>query len=119
MPKQNERYLIDQPNAWIAKCCDDLIRSTYRHDFRSCKCGHASCDGGNDYCHCSGTLEPVSSVRLGVELGMSHENGRGEVVATVEAKAWAKDGLFLGRFVLKHFEGDDAESAAWDFVADW
>ncbi len=35
----------------MIKCnlCGDIIISTYRHDFVSCKCGCCSVDGGNDY----------------------------------------------------------------------
>ena len=34
-----------------ARCnhCGDVIESTYRHDFKTCSCGHASVDGGHDY----------------------------------------------------------------------
>lgn len=34
-----------------AKCakCGDEIESTYRHDFRYCKCGAIFVDGGHDY----------------------------------------------------------------------
>ena len=34
-----------------AKCkkCKDIIESTYRHDFVTCKCGAISVDGGKDY----------------------------------------------------------------------
>ena len=34
-----------------AKClkCGDIIISHHRHDFKSCKCGLLSVDGGNDY----------------------------------------------------------------------
>lgn len=34
-----------------AKClkCGDVIVSTHRHDFKSCKCGSVSVDGGLDY----------------------------------------------------------------------
>lgn len=33
------------------KCryCGDVIESTSRHDFRMCKCGKVSVDGGLDY----------------------------------------------------------------------
>ncbi len=33
------------------KCnlCGDIIVSTDRHDFKSCKCGAVTVDGGNDY----------------------------------------------------------------------
>lgn len=29
--------------------CSDIITSTHRHDFVTCKCGGCSLDGGNDY----------------------------------------------------------------------
>jgi len=34
-----------------AKCrkCDDIIWSAHRHDFKTCKCGAISVDGGLDY----------------------------------------------------------------------
>jgi hypothetical protein len=34
-----------------ARCnlCDDVIESKHRHDFRTCKCGNLSIDGGRNY----------------------------------------------------------------------
>ena len=34
-----------------AQCrqCGDIIESTHRHDFKSCKCGAIIVDGGRDY----------------------------------------------------------------------
>ena len=34
-----------------AKCliCRQVIRSTHRHEFKTCKCGSLSVDGGTDY----------------------------------------------------------------------
>ena len=34
-----------------AQCrkCGDIIESTHRHDFKSCKCGAITVDGGRDY----------------------------------------------------------------------
>ena len=29
--------------------CEDVIESTHRHDFVTCKCGNVSVDGGKDY----------------------------------------------------------------------
>jgi hypothetical protein len=29
--------------------CGEIIKSTYRHDFVTCKCGAVSVDGGLDY----------------------------------------------------------------------
>lgn len=36
------------------KCldCDDIIESTWVHDFKYCKCGKAFVDGGLEYCRC-------------------------------------------------------------------
>ena len=31
------------------KKCGDTIESTYRHDFKFCKCGAVAVDGGKDY----------------------------------------------------------------------
>lgn len=31
------------------KKCGDIIESTYRHDFKFCKCGTVAVDGGKDY----------------------------------------------------------------------
>jgi len=34
-----------------AKCliCGEILESKYRHDFKTCKCGNLSVDGGRDY----------------------------------------------------------------------
>ena len=34
-----------------AKCliCGEILESYYRHDFKTCKCGNLSIDGGKDY----------------------------------------------------------------------
>ena len=42
-----------------AKCakCGDIIESTYRHEFVSCKCGAIFVDGGNDYWRYGGEVE--------------------------------------------------------------
>lgn len=31
------------------KHCGEIIESTYRHDFKVCKCGKVCVDGGKDY----------------------------------------------------------------------
>jgi hypothetical protein len=43
----------------VAKCteCGETIRSLYRHDMVSCKCGAISIDGGIDYTKISGDIE--------------------------------------------------------------
>lgn len=36
-------------NAIKCNLCGDIIESTHRHEFVSCKCGCCSVDGGTDY----------------------------------------------------------------------
>ncbi len=37
-------------NAIVCKKCNDILVSTHQHDFKFCKCGKVSVDGGQDYC---------------------------------------------------------------------
>lgn len=39
-----------------AQCleCNDIIESTYRHDFVTCSCGNIFVDGGKDYFRAGG-----------------------------------------------------------------
>lgn len=39
------------------KKCGDVIESTYRHDFKFCKCGTVAVDGGKDYLRRCGNRE--------------------------------------------------------------
>lgn len=40
------------------KKCGDIIESTYTHDFKTCKCGAVSVDGGTEYLRrCAEKLE--------------------------------------------------------------
>lgn len=39
------------------KKCGDIIESTYRHDFKFCKCGAVAVDGGKDYLRRLGNQE--------------------------------------------------------------
>lgn len=43
----NEKKLVKN----VIQCvnCRDIIESKHRHDFKSCKCGMVSVDGGLDY----------------------------------------------------------------------
>jgi hypothetical protein len=46
----DRRLLINRAQCSV---CGDIIESTSRHDWVSCKCGAISVDGGVDYQHCS------------------------------------------------------------------
>ena len=39
------------------KKCNEIIESTYRHDFKFCKCGAVAVDGGKDYIRRGGKRE--------------------------------------------------------------
>jgi hypothetical protein len=41
--------IIIKTNKIRCKHCEDVIESTYRHDYVSCKCGAVAVDGGKDY----------------------------------------------------------------------
>lgn len=53
------------------KLCDEIIESNYRHDFKSCKCGEISVDGGTSYLRRLATsfenLEELSEFELEVK----------------------------------------------------
>ena len=44
-----------------AQCvkCEDIIESTYRHDFKSCKCGAIFVDGGREYLRRGGEFKDI------------------------------------------------------------
>jgi hypothetical protein len=51
-PKSHRRKLdIGDIYSNAAKClqCEEVVRSTNRHDFRSCSCGTLTVDGGSWY----------------------------------------------------------------------
>ena len=53
------------------KICGDIIESTFRHDFKECKCGACFVDGGNDYFRCGGKASDIIVIRDdGTEVDM-------------------------------------------------
>ncbi len=55
------------------KCmlCQDVIESTHRHDFKSCKCGACSVDGGNEYKRC--LFDKPENIRILEDDDSEHE----------------------------------------------
>ena len=49
-------------NAFKCLYCNDIIESKHRHDFRTCKCGMSSCDGGESYIRLIGDLNMIEYV---------------------------------------------------------
>ncbi len=52
-----------------AKClkCDDIIESTFRHDFRYCSCRAIFVDGGLDYLRRGGDFNNIEELSEEVE----------------------------------------------------
>ena len=46
------------------KKCGDIIESTYRHDFKFCKCGSVAVDGGHDYLRRCGELDDYEELSI-------------------------------------------------------
>ena len=47
------------------KClkCNDIIESLSQHDYRKCKCGSTSIDGGKAYTRRGGDLDKINVVK--------------------------------------------------------
>ena len=69
------KQMIDRNAAQCAHC-KDIIDSKYRHDFKSCKCGKISVDGGFDYIKRS-AADPDDVIELSEYKEVS-ENRKGE-----------------------------------------
>lgn len=63
---KDKRKKLNVGDVWInaAVClkCKDYIRSLNVHDFRSCKCGAISVDGGSYYCKRVGNPEDIINI---------------------------------------------------------
>lgn len=62
-------------NAIRCKLCGDVIESTYRHDFKWCKCGNCAVDGGKSYLKRCFKTSPNDLEELSVSLDVYRYNG--------------------------------------------
>lgn len=46
------------------KKCGEIIESTYRHNFKYCKCGRVAVDGGKDYLRRLGNFEDFEELSV-------------------------------------------------------
>lgn len=51
--------------------CGDMVESTYRHDFSTCRCGKVSADGGLDYIRRVGS--PSDYIETSIEVFKAEE----------------------------------------------
>jgi len=73
-------------NAVRCNKCDDYIYSANRHDFKTCKCGNISVDGGMDYLRRVG-----KGISDRTYTDMSMEMSDEAVQACKKAVAWAEE----------------------------
>ena len=58
--------------------CGDEIESTYRHNYRSCKCGAVAVDGGLDYLRRTGGRDEFTELSEYEEEGVAYVPVKGE-----------------------------------------
>lgn len=95
-----------------AQClgCNDVIVSKHRHDFRTCKCGKLSVDGGLEYIRRSGTLA-LCMERCAYEYGTHSRDGE----ASGKWLVWSPGGKTNPQMIFDH--PSDAEDAAKELAA--
>lgn len=78
--------------------CHDLISSIHRHDFRTCKCGALSIDGGRDYLRVSATEEVMAlladegeraKIDRSISIDGPHNNESAGLALAVYKALWA------------------------------
>mgnify|MGYP003296152767 CR=1 FL=1 len=62
---------VGDDNKIKCKNCEDIIESTYRHDFKFCKCGAVAVDCGRDYLRRCGDLDNYEDDKLIVTVEYS------------------------------------------------
>ena len=61
-PADTERPRRLIRNAARCKRCGDIVESRHRHDFRPCKCGAVTVDGGLDYLRRCGDIADIEDL---------------------------------------------------------
>lgn len=105
---------IIKKNQIRCKSCKTVISSTYRHDFKWCKCGKVAVDGGTDYLKRVGELEDIEELSVVEKKADDLDN----VVFLTRHKLTNKEHKFL--FVpenrkIMYLENKDVFSF-WDFA---
>ena len=67
-------------NAIRCKHCDDIIESTYRHDFKFCSCQRCAVDGGLDYLRRCGDLDDWEDLSEFKEVEVTPKYKVGDIV---------------------------------------
>lgn len=59
-PEENTKRIVR--NAIRCNKCNDVIESTYTHEFKFCRCGAVAVDGGKDYLRRCGELSDFTEL---------------------------------------------------------
>ena len=64
----------------VIRCnhCGDVIESVHRHDFRTCRCGCVSVDGGHDYLRRCCANSPADYTDLSITEAPPDEDANNE-----------------------------------------
>ena len=94
------------------KCnlCEDIIESHYRHDFKRCKCGAVSIDGGKDYLKRSAKTRDCFEDLSIVSYRLFKKGDR--VLCWGEDKGYVTEDQMMGEnphVKIKLDDGDDVE----------
>lgn len=78
---------ILKKNATRCNFCEDVIESTYRHDFKRCSCGKVAVDGGLDYIRRGFTDSKNDYTELSEYEGEDENEGTRETVPRTVLRA--------------------------------
>ena len=90
-------------NAIRCKLCGDVIESTYRHDFKWCKCGNCAVDGGKSYLKRCFKTKPDDLEELSVSLEVYGYNGD-DLYEENELPDFVMDALYTDKTI--YYDGD-------------
>ena len=85
-------------NAILCNLCGDVIESTYRHDFKWCKCGNCAVDGGKSYLKRCFKTKPDDLEELSVSLEVYEYNGE-NLYKENYLPDWMMDALYTDKSI--------------------
>lgn len=92
-------------NAIRCKLCGDVIESTYRHDFKWCKCGNCAVDGGKSYLKRCFKTSPNDLEELSVSLDVYRYNGN-DLYEENNLPDWMMNALYTDKSI--YYDCDSA-----------
>lgn len=90
-------------NAIRCKLCGDVIESTYRHDFKWCKCGNCAVDGGKSYLKRCFKTKPDDLEELSVSIDVYKYSGN-DLYEENDLPYFVMDALYTDRTI--YYDGN-------------